>query len=468
MIVKIQSANEKQAHIYYEYESTGMPLGQGGMGTVYQGCCFREGDRTQYIPVAIKRLAYSTPELVARAMREASVQIEHDNLLRMYGFVPNFEHDPLTNGRVIRYYVVMESLQGVNLDDVLNAMCTDKFGRECEFAKQLYLQYLTNRHDFVRVIMSAVLAGVSALHEAGFVHRDLDPSNVMVTHDDKIKIIDFGISKKINVAHAPAPQVHVSGNMMGKVDYAAPEMIRGDVPNHNFSTDIYALGIMAYQLCTGKLPFSGTRDEVARCQMEVPVPVGDITDEPLREVIRKATEKNQQDRYQSVDELLADFRLKEFMAQETERFMALTPDSSLQELDMFVSDFPSGPRSDTIRQWIKKNEEKGAFLKLAEDSEIGQMDTFLSMFPDGEHYNTVLKWKERAMFKLLSVDSPKEKFRAFMEEFPDSSFRNDARKLSREARKHQRKPVPASLVWGISISVAVIGAAIGVIVSISL
>lgn len=468
MIVKVQSACEEKAHIYYEYESSSIPLGIGGMGTVYQGCCFREGDRTQFIPVAIKRLDYSTQELVDRAMREASVQIDHDNLLRMYGFIPNMETDFLTNERVIRYYVVMEFLNGVNLDDILNGKCTDSFGNECDFAEQLYSLYMSNRHDFVRHIMFSILAGVKALHKKGIVHRDLDPTNIMVTNEGKIKVIDFGISKKIDAGHVNNSIVHVSGAMMGKVDYAAPEMIRGDVVNHNFSTDIYALGIIMYQLYTGRLPFNGTRDEIAKYHLEVPVYVDDINDVPLRELIRKSTQKKQSDRYQNIDELIEDFSRNEQKDVEVKRFAALMPNSSMNDLNSFVAEFPSGQMTETIRLWIRNNEENTAFERLSEHSEIEQLDTFLSMFPDGKHYDTVLAWKERSMFRRLSIDSSKEEFKMFRESFPDSTFANEVRKMSKAARKHQRKPIPTSIVIGICSVAAVIGVVIGLIVSFSL
>lgn len=308
MIVKVQSASEFQTGIYYEYDTNSRPLGQGGMGVVYQGFCFHEGDRTQFIPVAVKKMTYTTPAMIDKAMREASIQLDHDNLLRMFGFIPNWEQDSVTGNSELRYYVVMEALWGVNLDNLLNGQLTDQYGNRCEYAEYLYQLYQTDRAEFVKHILENVLAGLGELHNRGYLHRDLDPSNIMITQDRKIKIIDFGISKKIDGSVSRNGGT-VSGTLMGKVDYAPPEMVTGDVDHHDFTTDLYELGILAYQLYTGNLPFFGDSAYIAQCQLQTPVPVGNISDKTIRKVVKKATQKSQTDRYQSVAEMIEDFNL---------------------------------------------------------------------------------------------------------------------------------------------------------------
>ena len=306
MMVKVQSASEFQNGIYYEYDPDSRPLGQGGMGVVYQGFCFHEGDRSQFIPVAVKQITYTTPALIDKAMREASIQIDHENLLRMFGFIPNWEQDISTGNRALHYYVVMEALWGVNLDNLINGQLTDQYGNRCEYAEYLYELYKTDRKEFVKLVMKDVLAGVKALHDEGVIHRDLDPSNIMITQDRKIKVIDFGISKRIDGTVSKIGGT-VSGSLMGKVDYAPPEMITGDVDHHDYTTDIYELGIMIYQLYTGTLPFSGDNAHIAQCQLQDQIPLDNIPDKTLRKIVRKATQKAQHDRYHNIDELRADF-----------------------------------------------------------------------------------------------------------------------------------------------------------------
>ena len=110
MIVRVQGEREIQNHIYYEYDSESVPLGQGGMGIVYQGYCYNALTPEEYIPVAIKSIQNPTQNLIDRAMREASIQIDHPNLLRMYGFIPNMEKDEYSQSYRPKYYLVMESL----------------------------------------------------------------------------------------------------------------------------------------------------------------------------------------------------------------------------------------------------------------------------------------------------------------------------------------------------------------------
>lgn len=307
MVVKIQGPAEQVSKIYYEYDNESLPLGQGGMGIVYQGYCFQESSREECIPVAIKLITINTHELVQRAMREASIQIEHPNLLRMFGFIPNMEYDAATGNVVPRYYVVMEALMGVNLDNVISGVTIDKFGNNCDYAKELHEMYVHDRNNFVVTVMTNVLGGIYALHEAGYIHRDIDPSNIMVTHDRQIKLIDFGISKTFTSLNGEAHKLTATGAIIGKVDYAAPEIVTGDVMHHNRTTDIYALGIMTYQLYTGVLPFHGDNATILRHQLNDPVPIENISDPIIRDVVRKATMKDQASRYQTVNEFIEDF-----------------------------------------------------------------------------------------------------------------------------------------------------------------
>lgn len=141
MIVRVQGEAEIQNHIYYEYDSESVPLGQGGMGIVYQGYCFNEDNPEEYVPVAIKSIQNPTRDLVDRAMREASIQIDHPNLLRMYGFIPNMEMDEYSKTFKPRYYLVMERIVGVSLESLMNGVLIDKSGAYVKFAKELYDQF---------------------------------------------------------------------------------------------------------------------------------------------------------------------------------------------------------------------------------------------------------------------------------------------------------------------------------------
>lgn len=302
-IIRLQGETELRAGIYYEYDVDSKPLGEGGMGRVFKG--FRVNQRTgERMPVAIKAIYENIPErVVERARREAEIQVDHDNLIRMYGFVeavtPATEKSPAR----VHYHVVMELLIGVTLEDVLNGITTDKYGMQIPFAAELYSQYQNQKVAATVRIMKAVLAGLMSLHDKGIIHRDIDPSNIMITFDNKIKLIDFGICKQIVTLGSQDKGLTATGVFMGKVNYAAPELVLGDVKSQNYTTDIYAMGVLLYQLITGHLPFSGTDQDVLAANLRKSFPMKDVKRSDIKKIIQKATEKPQNKRYGSVAEM---------------------------------------------------------------------------------------------------------------------------------------------------------------------
>ncbi len=293
-IIRIQGVEEAAARIYYEVDSEEKELGTGGMGQVRRGIRVdsSNGMRSE---VAIKFLFDDLPpSTIERARREASIRIHNDNVVNMLGFIETEE-----NG-IKRYHVVSELLRGVMLYDVLNGTYTDSEGKPVELAQKLIALRSSNPEVFAMTVMKGVLSGVMALHDNGYVHRDIDPSNVMITSNGKIKLLDFGIAKRLDPEAVPEQQKTTAGVFMGKAGYAAPELVLGDVSNQNETTDIYALGIMLFQLLTGHLPFEGAANDVMQMQCKSKMPLKEISDKSLRKIIEKATEKKQADRYRSV------------------------------------------------------------------------------------------------------------------------------------------------------------------------
>lgn len=302
MIVKIQGVSELQNQIYYDYDTDSVPLGQGGMGVVYPGRCFKLDNPNEYIPVAVKLITNTSREMIERAMRESSIQIDHPNLLRMYGFIPNMEMDSYTHEMKPKYYIVMELLDGVSLESLLEGVFYAQNGSDIGCARELYDLSVRDRKEFTLKMMRPILSGVRRLHEAGYIHRDIDPSNVMITREGGVKIIDYGVCKPVSSSLGTA-KLTMSGSIIGKVDYAAPELLTGDIQHHNFTTDVYALGILAYQLYTGELPFVGDNSTVMKAHLSENVPVDKIHDPIIRQVVEKAVSKAQSDRYQTIDQM---------------------------------------------------------------------------------------------------------------------------------------------------------------------
>ncbi len=305
-IIRLQGDAEKRNGIYYEYDVDAAPLGEGGMGRVFKG--FRVVERTgERIPVAIKAIYDNIPErVIERARREAEIQLDNDNLIKMYGFVETVSYYEGGSKCKVHYHVIMELLVGVTLEDIMNGIISDKKGMQFPFAAELYSQYTHNRPAAVIRIMKSILSGLMALHDKGYIHRDIDPSNIMVTVDGKIKLIDFGICKQIVSLESVDKALTATGVFMGKVNYAAPELVLGDVRNQNYTTDIYALGILLYQLCAGHLPFSGTDQDILSANLRSSLPMRDIKLNEFKRIIRKATEKVQSKRYASAAEMRVD------------------------------------------------------------------------------------------------------------------------------------------------------------------
>lgn len=305
-IYRLQGFEEKQKGIYYEYDADSTPLGEGAMGRVYKGYCVNEKSKSK-TPVAIKAIFDNIPNrVIERARREAAVCIDSPYLLQMLGFV-EMPFTSTVNGqtiRITRYFVIMELLSGVTLYDLVQGSYSDKKGNSIPAVKKLYDAYATNKYAAIQRIMAKVLRGVMALHNANFIHRDVDPSNIMITSDGHIKLIDFGICKPINSLDTLDQNLTSTGVFMGKVNYAAPELVIGDVAHQGPTTDIYALGILLFQLCVGYLPFTGDDNDVLLAHMRKPLPLNEVEKRSLRKIIKKATEKSQGQRYSSAEQML--------------------------------------------------------------------------------------------------------------------------------------------------------------------
>lgn len=299
-IIKLQGEEERRARIYYEYDSAKGLLGVGGMGDVYCGVCVNELTQSR-TPVAIKyiRPCVNYQLVVEHARREASIRIKHENLMEMKGFIEVSQRNVLQEIKR-SYYVVSELLDGVSLDAVLKGQLCGVDGHEIPYARELYSNYQNDSLHFGLTIVKSILSGVMALHDNGYIHRDIDPTNIMVTRDGKIKLFDFGIARKLGDIDSSE-----SGLMVSKVAYASPELISGEVHKHSKPTDFYMIGILLYQLMTGRLPFEGDLHEIIEQHRSKSVPLAPFKKrKKIKDLISKATEKDPQKRYLSAAEFI--------------------------------------------------------------------------------------------------------------------------------------------------------------------
>lgn len=266
----------------YQIESL---LGHGGMSSVYKGF-----DPNLQRPVAIKlihRHLSERPEWVGRFMQEASAiaKLRHPGIVQVYDF------DKFGN----TYYMVMEFVAGQTLDKKLEGL------------KNAKIPFPVHS---VLAIMSALCDAVAYAHGRQIIHRDLKPANVMMNLLDQPVLMDFGIAKMIG---SDMVQTAV-GTTMGTAAYMSPEQINGR-GNVDHRADLYALGIILYELLSGVPPFTGsTPMTVMMKHLNEPVPDIRLLHRGLPEgvvaIIEKALQKDPNNRFQSAAEMATALRLQ--------------------------------------------------------------------------------------------------------------------------------------------------------------
>ncbi len=251
------------------------PIGRGGMATIYRAVDLRMG-RT--VAVKILREVYSSdPKFVTRFQREARAAsaLQHPNIIQVFDYGQSGPS----------YYIVMEFVEGTDLRRYLKKQGVLSVERAVEIA-----------HD--------VALGLGAAHKRGIVHRDVKPQNVMLNDAGLVKLTDFGIASMYK--DAEAERLTTTGMTLGTVQYYAPEQAQGEVVSP--AADIYALGIVMYEMLTGRTPFDG--------DTPVAVAMRHIQDQPdppsllnprippgLERVILKCLEKDPRARYRDGDAL---------------------------------------------------------------------------------------------------------------------------------------------------------------------
>lgn len=308
---RIAGESEIRDGIFYEFDDK-CKIGEGGMGVVYLGR--RVDSYGKETKVAIKKISAGIDPKsseMARARREASIRIKHENLLYMYGMVTSTQKDFLGN-LIEENYIVMEYLDGIELVDFIDGHLASGKNFVSENLKVLYSRYLNDRLAVSAEIIRDVLSALSAMHDAGYIHRDIDPRNVFITVDGTVKLIDFGLCKPLlnvsdifNLSQANLhKQLSSSGQLMGKPSYSSPELLSGQLTKQDRTTDIYSVGMLYYQLVTGKVPFEEEGDfgGIIEAQKKKNLILTSIPDKKVSAIIAKATRKETRRRFQTCSE----------------------------------------------------------------------------------------------------------------------------------------------------------------------
>jgi eukaryotic-like serine/threonine-protein kinase len=281
------------------------PLGKGGMGEVYRARDTRLGR-----PVAVKFLSdamAANQALLERFRREAQAisTLNHPNVCTVYD----------VGDHLGRPYLVMELMDGQTLKE--------------RIAERAF------SHEELFEIMIPVLDALEAAHAAGIVHRDIKPANIFITQRGVVKILDFGLAKSTGaepapaaakqeplaahastldtITHAPPSAIRdgltIPGTTLGTLSYMAPEQARGGIVDAR--SDLFACGVVLYQMATGTLPFSGDGGAatVEALLNRTPRPPRDLRPglaPEIEQVIHRALQKEPQARYQSAADMRAE------------------------------------------------------------------------------------------------------------------------------------------------------------------
>lgn len=249
-------------------------IGDGGMAVVYKARC-----RLLNRFVAIKILKPEFTKDVKfienfRRESQAAASLSHPNIVNIY--------DVGREGNI--HYIVMELIEGQVLSNVIKNEGPLEWRRAVEITKQ-------------------IASALSLAHKNHIIHRDVKPHNILMTEDGVAKITDFGIAKAINSSTIGES----TGTIMGSVHYFSPEQARGVYVDEK--SDIYSLGIVLYEMLTGRVPFDGENPVAValmhiNSEMELPSNLVEGIPPGLENVVMKATNKCQVSRYASADEML--------------------------------------------------------------------------------------------------------------------------------------------------------------------
>ena len=268
----VQANNTFPRSFNDNYELIG-PLGKGGMGNVYKAL-----DKKLKREVAFKILdAAADEEAIQRFYMEAQAmkELDHQNIVHVFDFGKQDN----------QLFIAMTYVQGYTLSGVLQ--------------KRSKLPF-----DAIEVIIRQIARGLLYAHSKGIVHRDVKPSNIMLTRDNRVYIMDFGISY---IQEMEKDRLTKTGMTMGTPEYMSPEQCHGD--EVTFQSDIYSMGVILYEMTCGRLPFNGNRPvEIAlkHVQEPPPDPKQFRPDMPagLSELILKCLRKKLNERFHDMQEFL--------------------------------------------------------------------------------------------------------------------------------------------------------------------
>ncbi len=250
-------------------------IGSGGTADVYRAKCHK---LNRYVAVKVLKREFSEDATFISKFRieaQSAAGISHANIANVYDFGEE-------NGI---HYIVMEIVEGITLKQYIE----NKGALEYKEAVSVAIQ---------------ICQGIEAAHKHNIIHRDIKPQNIIISHEGKVKVTDFGIAKVTS-------SETINSMAMGSVHYISPEQARGGFSNT--TSDIYSFGITLYEMCTGRVPFDGESTvsvALMHIQNEITPPSRFNPNIPVsvEKIILKCTQKRVDMRYQSATEVIADLK----------------------------------------------------------------------------------------------------------------------------------------------------------------
>ena len=298
-------------------------IGEGGMAVVYKA---KDRLLNRYVAIKILRPEFTQDEQFLDSFKresQAAAGLQHPNIVSIY--------DVGRTGNI--NFIVMELVDGRPLSDFIK--------------ENGHLDYKTTI-DIAKQVASAL----AIAHKHQIIHRDVKPHNIMITSDGVAKLTDFGIARAVS----KATMVADTSKIIGSVHYFSPEQARGAYVDER--SDIYSLGIVMFEMLTGRVPFDGeTPVEVAlkHINEDVPSPAKLVPGIPpaLDKVVLKATDKYQTERYKSADEMLEALKNVEFVTQMVgDRVFAGETDNKPRRDENLVAPVISSRREDREQEMV--------------------------------------------------------------------------------------------------------------------
>jgi len=280
---------------------------RGGQGIVYKAV-----QKATHRTVAVKLLlhgAFATSRQRRRFEREVELvaRLQHPNIVSVIDCGETFDG---------RHFYAMEYVDGVRLDEWI-ADCRFRIA-DCpesrDHATSIRDPKSQIRHTLQ--LVAEIADAVDYAHQRGVLHRDLKPGNILIDERGRPRLVDFGLGKALDSNPGGTRSLSISepGAMLGTLGYMAPEQALGDGREISVRSDVYALGVIAYELVSGRLPFAvhgpldQVLDRIAHAEPPIPSSHRGRADADLTAIVLKALEKNPADRYATAGQFAADIR----------------------------------------------------------------------------------------------------------------------------------------------------------------